>query len=620
MQFEDGDSEFEKFVKFIQSPIPLQRLVYSKRVAEVIKDGASGDKVAPLLSVVAGDSEHIIRQALAGALPAVLTAAMEKREEGAVILSVMNCLIVLAKDAILEVREAAMQSIIEIAPMLPRDQRESLLLADVLGMIRSSDALDDVAFSEDVKSSALTILNEISPLLGESTTRESVVPQFISLCLDQSFRVRKACAQNIALIAQTVSQEFNIERILPAFLKLAKDPIWSVRKGSIESIVDFTKAVDKNTRKTILIPLMVKFTSDVSRWVRNAAYRALGPFIYECEEDLVTSNLLDLYNGIPTLNSSVVDEEVSFFCAYNFPAVISRLGRERWHEVSQTYEGLCRDTKFKVRKTLAYSLHEVAAILGTEIATNDLLPVFELFLKDLDEVRLGVISSIGNLLQVFDLEARMRYIETLRDIQRESDQNWRFREILANQIDLFPKIYPPNILGVDIAPILLGLIRDHFASVREIAVKKVGAYLNALSESHLYSEFVQELHCLGLSSTFVERQLYAKICEGVSSVISNENFCTDFFPIFASLCRDKVPNVRIILSQIVCRTLSNLGKLTFLFFRRIHLFNLEFLCDNLKFKSILYILKNDSVKDVRDPIVLIPSKKRDFSKKCSNHR
>jgi serine/threonine-protein phosphatase 4 regulatory subunit 1 len=359
VQFEDGDTELDKFIKFIQSPIPLQRLVYSKRVAEVLKDGASGEKVAPLLSVVAGDPEHVIRQALAGSLPAVLSVAVEKQEQGAILLSVLNCLVILAKDSIIEVREAAMQSIIEVAPLLSKEQRENLLLADVLGMIRSAESLDDVAFAEDVKTSALTILNEISPLLGEVPTRDKIIPQFISLSSDQSFRVRKACAQNISLIAQTVSREFAVERILPSFIKLAKDPIWSVRKGSIESIVDFTKAVDKNTRKNVLIPLMVKFTSDVSRWVRNAAYRALGPFIYECEEDLIASSVLDLYNGIPGLNSSVVDAEVSFFCAYNFPAVISRLGRDRWSEVSQTYEGLCRDTKFKVRKTLAYSLHEI---------------------------------------------------------------------------------------------------------------------------------------------------------------------------------------------------------------------------------------------------------------------
>jgi hypothetical protein len=137
------------------------------------------------------------------------------------------------------------------------------------------------------------------------------------------------------------------------------------------------------------------------------------------------------------------------------------------------------------------------------------------------------------------------------------------------QIDLFPKIYPPKIIGSEIAPILFGLIRDHFASVRDIAVKKVGVYLNSLLESELYGEFVQELHFLGLSSTFVERQLYAKICEGVSSFIPNQNFCSDFLPILASLSCDNVPNVRIVLAQIVCRTLVNLGNRIFNFFTKL---------------------------------------------------
>lgn len=39
-----------------------------------------------------------------------------------------------------------------------------------------------------------------------------------------------------------------------------------------------------------------------------------------------------------------------------------------------------------MRRPLAHALHEVANILGSELAEKDLCPVFELFMKDLDEV------------------------------------------------------------------------------------------------------------------------------------------------------------------------------------------------------------------------------------------
>jgi serine/threonine-protein phosphatase 4 regulatory subunit 1 len=39
-----------------------------------------------------------------------------------------------------------------------------------------------------------------------------------------------------------------------------------------------------------------------------------------------------------------------------------------------------------VRRTLANSIHELAVILGPETAAMDLVPIFNGFIKDLDEV------------------------------------------------------------------------------------------------------------------------------------------------------------------------------------------------------------------------------------------
>ena len=42
--------------------------------------------------------------------------------------------------------------------------------------------------------------------------------------------------------------------------------------------------------------------------------------------------------------------------------------------------------QWKVRRTLANSIHELAVILGPEVASQDLVPIFNGFIKDLDEV------------------------------------------------------------------------------------------------------------------------------------------------------------------------------------------------------------------------------------------
>jgi hypothetical protein len=50
--------------------------------------------------------------------------------------------------------------------------------------------------------------------------------------------------------------------------------------------------------------------------------------------------------------------------------VLQTVGKERWEgELAQTYFTLVKDLQWKVRRTLSYSFHEVARILGTSPRT-----------------------------------------------------------------------------------------------------------------------------------------------------------------------------------------------------------------------------------------------------------
>lgn len=57
--------------------------------------------------------------------------------------------------------------------------------------------------------------------------------------------------------------------------------------------------------------------------------------------------------------------------------------------------------QWKVRRTLAFSIHELAVILGDQLTAGDLVPVFNGFLKDLDEVRIGVLKHLHDFLKVW---------------------------------------------------------------------------------------------------------------------------------------------------------------------------------------------------------------------------
>ena len=65
---------------------------------------------------------------------------------------------------------------------------------------------------------------------------------------------------------------------------------------------------------------------------------------------------------------------------------------------------MVRDNREKVRKTLAYSLFELAKILGPQMTESELLPVLFHFMKDVDDVREGVMVSLPELVGQLEVE------------------------------------------------------------------------------------------------------------------------------------------------------------------------------------------------------------------------
>lgn len=165
-----------------------------------------------------------------------------------------------------------------------------------------------------------------------------------------------------------------------------------------------------------------------------------------------------------------VDAEVTYYCAYSLPAVALTLGKENWHILKGTVDYLASDLQYKVRKTLASSLHELAIILGPELATEKLAPIFEGFIKDLDEVRIGVLQHLAEFFELIDPVKRNTYLPRLIDfLKTDNEWNWRFRDELGRQLVKAVGLFKPADTAKYIGVIAIGLLCDKFAAVRQIA-------------------------------------------------------------------------------------------------------------------------------------------------------
>ena len=445
----DEDLTLVERVKcYCNSSISVQRLVHVRELsscAEQIGAEQTLKELLPLLSTISSDLEISVRQALAEQMVAfckvllaspdvthVLAEGTEPQTAYGIV--VVQCVPVLSKllsggsqndlssPGGAQLCDAAAEALVELAGLLEPHDVGHTVLTEVLCLAHDNEV-------EENRVVATQLLGALASTVGKELCCQFVLPEIISLADDPVFRVRKAAALKIGSLCHVVGEALSVQRLLPVFEVLARDEIWGVRKASVESLAEVATVMPVEVRNGKLVELFRNFHDDGSRWVRIAACQALGPFIATLPTESISADLLALFTQLAApSNSNATDSDIAFYCAFNFPGVAQAVGPSRWAELSDAFLTLGNNIQWKVRRTLSYSLHDLAKILGRQLTIDHLLPTFDRFLKDLDEVKVGVIQHLCSFLGVLDEEARLRYLPTLSEIRSETD-NWRFRHM-----------------------------------------------------------------------------------------------------------------------------------------------------------------------------------------------
>ncbi|GAB1599211.1 serine/threonine-protein phosphatase 4 regulatory subunit 1-like isoform X2 [Argonauta hians] len=274
------------------------------------------------------------------------------------------------------------------------------------------------------------------------------------------------------------------------------------------------------------------------------------------QQEIVPPSLLQRFLTMvdPSLSQNI-DSEITCHCAYNFPAVAYTLGRHNWHCLKTLFETLAADMQWKVRRTLAFSIHKLAVILGEDITHEDLVPVFDGFLKDLDEVRIGVLKHLMEFLKLLKPEVRYQYLPKFQNfLTTDNHRNWRFRLELAEQCELLCSLFQAEDNSTFLLPIAFTLLSDKVAEVRLAACAVASTLLKQLyntSEQHYQRMVTYLVECFATYPNWVKRQVYAHLCWSIleDNSIPPERFAVDFLPSLLGLATDIIPNVRITASK-----------------------------------------------------------------------
>ncbi|XP_060056671.1 serine/threonine-protein phosphatase 4 regulatory subunit 1 isoform X1 [Erinaceus europaeus] len=280
-------------------------------------------------------------------------------------------------------------------------------------------------------------------------------------------------------------------------------------------------------------------------------------------QDVVPQALLDQYLSMTDPSrAQTVDTEIAKHCAYSLPGVALTLGRQNWHCLRETYETLASDMQWKVRRTLAFSIHELAIILGDQLTAADLVPIFNGFLKDLDEVRIGVLKHLHDFLKLLHIDKRREYLYQLQEfLVTDNSRNWRFRAELAEQLILLLELYGPRDVYDYLRPIALSLCADKVSSVRWVSYKLVSEMVKKLHMAapptfgvDLINELVENF---GRCPKWSGRQAFVFVCQTVieDDCLPMDQFAMHLMPHLLTLANDRVPNVRVLLAKTLRQTL-----------------------------------------------------------------
>ncbi|KAJ6634137.1 Serine/threonine-protein phosphatase 4 regulatory subunit 1, partial [Pseudolycoriella hygida] len=257
------------------------------------------------------------------------------------------------------------------------------------------------------------------------------------------------------------------------------------------------------------------------------------------------------------------DSDFNLYCVYNFPAVALTLTKKNWHLAYDLLLYLAADIQWKVRKTIAMFICEIATIVGREYTHKDLLPIFLGFFKDLDEVKIEALKNLPTFLSVIDTNQHKKVIINLVEcLHSDNDSNWRFREELGRQllnlIKTYGTVYRVKHMIV-VTGIAIYLLSDKVSAVRMVAMDAIAEKCCTATPielkfmvEFLVEDFARHKH-------WRRRQTFLYICQELickHNSLPFEVFETLFLPHILGLANDKIPNIRLAVVRLLSLLLT----------------------------------------------------------------
>ena len=398
------------------------------------------------------------------------------------------------------------------------------------------------------------LIAELAEVYGKEFTENYLLPQLIYFIDDKNENVKKEVLLSLPNICEVVSFEIINSKIFELIKKLLHviNPSWYIRKLIVDVLAKIIKTFkykgskeeiknknikDKSAKK--FITLIEILSKDKVKYIRNNIIEKIGYIIEPLEKEELSLDLLKFYKksaeeyyknkkknlpsgmdigslmkknsqeleeSIFTFNSlkdkndieieeskkKLSDENMGYYLAYNFPAILFSYGKDYWSELKPIYFDFCFETDIKIRRSIISSFHEISKIIGKTLTENELLPIYDTFLGSNNKAEKNLaVRYLPKILVQADKEKKKKYFKYLEAASIFIDNigskvrnfnfiNWKNKLDVIEGILCYYNLYDDDIIYDSIFPQCITFCLDDIYKVRITSSKVLATLIDYL--------------------------------------------------------------------------------------------------------------------------------------------
>ena len=452
--------------------------------------------------------------------------------------------------------------------IIPRekDKKDSYIIDLVMSFGYESNVSKE--FYLEHKKLCIKFISKLAEDFGQDWCENYLLPQLWFFGNDEEEEeIKKQVLIALPFLCSEIRYEMIGTKIYKLIKKFFNDKSFEIRKNSIPCLAKIIKIYKEKSKKSKedgykneikidpgsvnnFLGLVEKLILDNQKCVREKIIECIGELISPLDKEELSSKLFNFYtNTIDEFyyNKNIVPikkqkkntkkkeenseeneklENVYYYFAYNFPAVLFCYGKEVWPKLSPIFKNLCKEKDMKVRRSIISSFHEVSKIVGEKITENELLSLYDNFLNSkIANEKKFAIKNLPKILSNVSKETKEKYFKYFdavsifkKSIDSKSGNlfftNWRNKVDVIEGILYYYHLYDNDIIYKSILPQCINFCFDDVYKVRSISCKILGnLILHLYNENYNKNKLFEILELFSFHKKYYQRICFVKMCK-----------------------------------------------------------------------------------------------------------